>query len=92
MDHIPSGRPFGASADANEYAEAEAYELLEIDHEAARVPESQGLLSEGLEGKPSLGDGEPLNAVREETDDFSMDEMVARVSISSWRNPGGKMS
>lgn len=80
MDHPSSSRPIRASLDANEYTEAEAYELLEVDHDAGRIPESQGLLSEDVEGKPSLEDGPPANVVGEESDAFSMDEMVARVS------------
>ncbi|KAI5450685.1 hypothetical protein NCC49_002941 [Naganishia albida] len=83
MDHPSSSRPIRASVDANEYTEAEAYELLEVDHDAGRIPESQGLLSEDVEGKPSLEDGPPANGVREESDAFSMDEMVARTVPST---------
>lgn len=86
MDPIPQHRPFHGSVDANEFAEAETYELLEVDHEGGREPEAQGLLSEDVEAKPSLEEGEPPDVGRGEIDEFSMDEMVARVSIYSERS------
>ncbi|KAJ9103316.1 hypothetical protein QFC20_004793 [Naganishia adeliensis] len=83
MDHIPQHRPFHGSVDANEFAEAETYELLEVDHEGGREPEAQGLLSEDVEAKPSLEEGEPPDVGRGEIDEFSMDEMVARTVPST---------
>lgn len=83
MDHISHQRPFHGSVDANEFTEAETYELLEVDHDRGREPEAQGLLSEDVEAKPSLEEGGPPDVGREEIDEFSMDEMVARVSIVS---------
>jgi hypothetical protein len=65
--------------DANEYAQAEAYELLEVEHEDdTRKPEARALLS-GLESKTSLDDEIPAAVIPEVFDEFSMDEMVARV-------------
>lgn len=83
MDHISHQRPFHGSVDANEFTEAETYELLEVDHDRGGEPEAQGLLSEDVEAKPSLEEGEPPDVRRGEIDEFSMDEMVARVSIVS---------
>jgi hypothetical protein len=67
--------------DANEYAQAEAYELLEVEdgEDDARKPEARGLLSD-LESKSSLDDEIPAVIIPEALDEFSMDQMVARVS------------
>lgn len=84
MNHVSGGRPFRGSIDANEWTEAEAYELLEVDERQQDVPEAQGLLSEDVEAKLSMDDAETPSK-RPEVDEFSMDEMVARVSLRSIR-------
>lgn len=83
MAHVSAGRPSSGSADGNEWTQAEAYELLEVDHREgdARKPEARALLSD-VESKTSLDEEISLQAISDAPDEFSMDEMVARVRIS----------
>ncbi|KAJ9099235.1 hypothetical protein QFC21_004115 [Naganishia friedmannii] len=87
MSHLPNGRTFRNSLDANEWTEMEAYELNELDpEEDDRKPEAQALLGVDGEGKESVDTAE--DARREGSrspahDAFSMDEMVARTVPST---------
>lgn len=79
MAYVSAGRPSSGAIDVNEYAQAEAYELPEVEHQDdTRKLEAQALLSD-LESKTSLDDEIPAVVIPEALDEFSMDEMVARV-------------
>ncbi|KAJ9116430.1 hypothetical protein QFC22_004872 [Naganishia vaughanmartiniae] len=85
MSHLPNGRTFRNSLDANEWTEMEAYELNDIDPEDdERKPEAQALLGEDDEGKESMGAVGHANGEGKDAQDvFSMDEMVARTVPST---------
>jgi hypothetical protein len=80
MAYVSAGRSSSGAIDANQYAQAEAYELLEVEdgEDDARKPEARALLSD-VESKTSLDDETPAVIIPEALDEFSMDEMVARV-------------
>ncbi|KAJ9124707.1 hypothetical protein QFC24_003074 [Naganishia onofrii] len=78
MSHLPNGRTFRTSLDANEWTEMEAYELNELEvEEDERKPEAQALLGGDGEGKESMDAVEDASG-QGAHDVFSMDEMVAR--------------
>lgn len=83
MAHVSPGQPSSGLVDANEYGQAEAYELFEVENvqDHTRKPEARALLSD-VESKTSLEDEVLQASAAPQADEFSMDEMVARVSIS----------
>ena len=82
MAHVSPGRRSSGSDNVNVYGEAEAYELFEVENgeDDAQKPEARALL-EDVESKTSLEDQVPSTGPSE-VDEFLMDEMVARVSVS----------